>query len=240
MYNNIQTIKGRFGFNRIEAKGNISLLDNVLVTKIGIVGARNCTSKARMAAVATAYRLTENGQYHNNIIVTRLTEGVDISAHAAALDYDYPPEHPTIAVVPEINKSSSKICKEIIKNNGLIISPIPSVGDVKLHGNIKSLNHIMNSNISKLLASICDVIIICDIDKFSNKQVQAPYDSTKLKDPYPIYLHATKLNKKIYFTFSIEDRILRQLDVQGTTITDIRAEIEKQLYSPNFEKGVIS
>ena len=101
------------------ALGNISLLRE---KNIAIVGARNCTEYGKTVATAFAYLLSKD----NIVITSGLAAGIDKSAHQGTIIS----KGKTIAVIgtgidiiyPRENK---ELFKEIIENNGLVISEYP-------------------------------------------------------------------------------------------------------------------
>lgn len=221
MYSQIQTLKNKYpGIDRLYCKGNISLLDNVLVKKIGIVGPQNATSISKIGAADIAYTLANISD--NFIICTRITPGVDNIAHTAAVHNPRMPnlKHRTIAVVPNIDssylpKNTSKLQNEIIKNDGLIISP--------MSGNAQGIPKIIQVTrmIDIVMANVCDAIIFCDFDHIPKNGIG---------DPYFIYEEAWKLSKKLYLSASVESRVQKALGTEPLNNVELQKTITKMYY----------
>lgn len=237
MYNNVQVIKNRFGFDRIEAKGNTSLLDDALRKKVAVIGCDWSTSHAKTAAISISDNISKDDNY---ILVGRLVHntvaGLDETVFDSVLDDSNKDiKHRIIAITTNINYLNN-ISKRIIKHNGLIISPISNKSTSSPKLIMKET--IIPTSISKtyglvaiLLAKICDAIIICDMDRFS--KYQTPYDPTnRLKDPYLELVFGLQYKKKIYFTSGMSQSIIDQFGLtRGKSTPEIKSELDKLLYA---------
>jgi DNA processing protein len=104
--------------HRLYCRGNIALLNTFC---LGVVGTRKLTTYGRQATEQIVTGLANSGM----TIVSGLAMGIDAVAHKSALENDLP----TIAVLgstvddngigPQVNLP---LAKEILKNDGLIIS----------------------------------------------------------------------------------------------------------------------
>src|SRR3989344_5848469 len=111
---------------RLYCRGNIKLLNSYC---FGVVGTRKITSYGKEATEKIVSGLSDTGW----TIVSGLALGIDAAAHKVALDNGLP----TIAVLGSTVDDSGigprtnlPLAKEILKNNGLLISEYKNSGDI--------------------------------------------------------------------------------------------------------------
>ena len=112
--------------NKLFCRGNIKLLNSHC---FGVVGTRKITSYGKEVTENIVSGLSDTGW----TIVSGLALGIDAAAHQAALDNDLP----TIAVLGSTiddagigPRTNLPLAKEILKNNGLLISEYKNSSDI--------------------------------------------------------------------------------------------------------------
>ena len=112
--------------DKLYCRGNIELLNSYC---FGVVGTRKITSYGKEATEKIVSGLSDTGW----TIVSGLALGIDAAAHKVALDNGLP----TIAVLGSTVDDSGigprtnlPLAKEILKNNGLLISEYKNSGDI--------------------------------------------------------------------------------------------------------------
>lgn len=151
--------------------GNMSLLNE---KQIAIVGARNCTDYGKNIATAFAYLLTKE-----NIVVTSgLAKGVDKAAHEGALIIN----GKTIAVIGTgidivYPKENKELVRNIIDNNGLIISEF-SLGTRPEKQNFPRRN--------RIISGLSDGVLVVEASKNSGSLITADYALEQGKEIYAV------------------------------------------------------
>ena len=96
-------------------KGNEELLTKDY-RRVAIIGPRDSRTKDRIRA----YEFAQNNCLYGNVVVSGLAYGIDTFAHTGAIER-------TIAVVNNMEnpypKENRRLIRDILDNNGLIISP---------------------------------------------------------------------------------------------------------------------
>lgn len=123
----------------LSCKGNLNLLNNTRT--VAIIGSRNCSINSFNFSKKTAQEVSGYGY----VIVSGLARGIDSSAHLGSL------QNGTIAVLGSgidviYPKENDYLYREIIYNNGLIVSELP------IHSSPKPEYFIMRNRIIAGLA----------------------------------------------------------------------------------------
>lgn len=123
----------------LSCKGNLNLLNNTRT--VAIIGSRNCSINSFNFSKKTAQEVSNYGY----VIVSGLARGIDSSAHLGSL------QNGTIAVLGSgidviYPKENDYLYREIIHNNGLIVSELP------IHSSPKPEYFIMRNRIIAGLA----------------------------------------------------------------------------------------
>ena len=123
----------------LSCKGNLNLLNNTKT--VAIIGSRNCSINSFNFSKKTAQEVSNYGY----VIVSGLARGIDSSAHLGSL------QNGTIAVLGSgidviYPKENDYLYREIIHNNGLIVSELP------IHSSPKPEYFIMRNRIIAGLA----------------------------------------------------------------------------------------
>ena len=152
--------------------GNINLLNEK--RNIAIVGARRCSQYGKTVATAFAYLLSKN----NIVITSGLAAGIDKAAHQGTLIY----KGKTIAVIGTgidiiYPKENEGLFKEIIKNNGLIISEFP-IGTKPDGLNFPKRN--------RIISGISDGVLVVEAGQKSGALITADFALEQGKNVYAI------------------------------------------------------
>lgn len=112
--------------DKLYCRGNIKLLNSYC---FGVVGTRKITSYGKEATENIISGLSDTGW----TIVSGLALGVDAAAHKAALDNNLPTVAVLGSTIDDLGigpRTNFPLAKEILKNNGLLISEYRSSRDV--------------------------------------------------------------------------------------------------------------
>ena len=152
--------------------GNLELLN--YKKNIAIIGSRNCSSYGERAAKDFAYNLAKE----DICIVSGLAKGIDSFSHIGALSA----KGKTIAVLGSgldniYPKENIGVFKEIIKNNGLVISEYP-LGTKPLKYHFPARN--------RIISGISDSILVVEARKNSGTNITVDFALEQGKDVFVI------------------------------------------------------
>ena len=152
--------------------GNLELLN--YKKNIAIIGSRNCSSYGERAAKDFAYNLAKE----DICIVSGLARGIDSFSHIGALKA----KGKTIAVLGSgldniYPKENIGVFKEIIKNNGLVISEYP-LGTKPLRYHFPARN--------RIISGISDSVLVVEARKNSGTNITVDFALEQGKDVFVI------------------------------------------------------
>ena len=223
---------------QLYCRGNIGLLNSFC---IGVVGTRKLTAYGKQATEETVAGLAG----HEITIVSGLAFGIDAIAHQTALDN----ELPTIAVLGTgiddksiYPNTNLPLAKEILKNNGLIISEYPE-GTEGYKSNFPARNRII-SGLSK-------GVLIIEAPLISGALITTKFATEQNRDvfaiPGNIFSPNSKgpnmlISKGAKPVFSAEDILGNyyqnlKLDLKSEQIISTKNPIDKQILVILDEKG---
>ena len=153
------------------ALGNEELLKS---KSISIVGSRNCSEYGKMMSQAFSYLLAKN----NITIVSGLAKGIDSYAHIGCLNA----KGKTIGVIGTgidliYPKENEKLEKEILENNGLIISEYPL-------GTKPNKNNFPRRN--RIISGISQGVLVVEAGEKSGALITVDYALEQGKEVYVI------------------------------------------------------
>ena len=152
--------------------GNLELLN--YKNNIAMIGSRNCSSYGERAAKDFAYNLAKE----DICIVSGLAKGIDSFSHIGALNA----KGRTIAVLGSgldniYPKENIKLVKEIIKNNGLVISEYP-LGTKPLKYHFPARN--------RIISGLSDSVLVVEARKNSGTNITVDFALEQGKDVFVI------------------------------------------------------
>ncbi len=152
-------------------KGNRKLLNK---NHVSIVGTRKITHDGKIVCQRVIKHLAKQ----NVTIVSGLAFGVDITAHRYALEYKVP----TISVLPSsvnspVPRSNIKIAKEILSNDGLLISEKPPGYEVRPHSFVQR---------NRIISGMSDRTLIVEAAEKSGSLVTAKYALEQNREIYAV------------------------------------------------------
>ncbi len=150
--------------------GNIARLRDV--NKIAIIGTRKPTYDARKICDSSAKLLAN----YNYTIVSGLALGTDSLAHRGALTYGAPTIAVLASAVNEITpRTNSKLAKQILLNDGLLISETA-------YGN--SLQAFMYVKRNRIVSGLCEKVFIVEAGRKSGSMTTAGHAADQNKNIY--------------------------------------------------------
>lgn len=152
--------------------GNLELLN--YKNNIAVIGSRNCSFYGERAAKDFAFNLAKS----NVCIVSGLAKGIDSFAHIGALNA----KGRTIAVLGSgldniYPKENQKLFRDIIENNGLVITEYP-LGTPVLKQNFPARN--------RIISGISDCVLVVEARKNSGTNITVDFALEQGKDVYVI------------------------------------------------------
>ena len=152
--------------------GNLELLN--YKNNIAMIGSRNCSSYGERAAKDFAYNLAKE----DICIVSGLAKGIDSFSHIGALNA----KGKTIAVLGSgldniYPKENIKLVKEIINNNGLIISEYP-LGTKPLKYHFPARN--------RIISGLSDSVLVVEARRNSGTNITVDFALEQGKDVFVI------------------------------------------------------
>ena len=148
--------------------GNLELLN--YKNNIAVIGSRNCSFYGERAAKDFAFNLAKS----NVCIVSGLAKGIDSFAHIGALNA----KSRTIAVLGSgldniYPKENQKLFRDIIENNGLVITEYP-LGTPVLKQNFPARN--------RIISGISDCVLVVEARKNSGTNITVDFALEQGKD----------------------------------------------------------
>ena len=185
-------------------KGNISILNN---TSIAIIGSRQCSDYGINIARRLAYSLAKK----NINIISGLAYGIDTQAHIGTLKA----KGKTIAVTasgldivyPKVN---SNLEKEIINNNGAIVSEY-CIGTKPEPKNFPARN--------RIISGLSDGVVVVEAQKRSGTSITVNFALDQGKEVYAVPGNITSINS--YGTNELIKQGAKVVTCAGDILEDI-------------------